>query len=98
MNKDTLGSGAFEDREPVDPLAPVTRGLEFIADHQRPCADDGSVTPEARDVLRRLAGQVIIVDDLPERVEVDPELRASVHPYPPIRSERPLPSHSDKNL
>ena len=44
MNKNTLGSEAFEDREP---LAPVTRGLEFV--------------------------------------------EASIHQYPPMRSEMPLP-------
>jgi len=91
MNIYALGSEAFDNNgEPVDPLAPVVRGLEFIADHQRPLPDDEVATPDALATLRRLADRVIILDGLPEHAEVDPDLRASVHPYLPIRSEVPF--------
>jgi hypothetical protein len=72
------------------PFAPVTRGLEFIEDHHRfwLTGDNEFVTPEARDALRRIVDQMIILDDLPEHAEVDPEF---LRPYPPIRSEVPLP-------
>ncbi|HSX07546.1 MAG TPA: hypothetical protein VLG11_01500 [Candidatus Saccharimonadales bacterium] len=96
MNRYTLGSEAFNnDGKPVDPFAPVVHGLEFIADHQRPLLDDEVATPDALATLRRLADRVIILDGLPEHAEVDPDLRASVHPYPPIRSELSSPSLDD---
>ncbi|SRR6266702_4248188 len=74
-----------------DPLAPVTHGLDFIAEHRRFwVADDEVVTPTARDALRRLADQVIILNDLPQQGEVDSDLQATIDPYPPIRSQMPF--------
>lgn len=94
MNKNVLGDGAFEDRVPDDLLTPVTRGLDFIKDHHRFWGTGGNefVTPEALATLRRIASQVVIIDNLPEHVEVDPDLQASIHPYPLMRSETSLPS------
>jgi hypothetical protein len=94
MNKNTLGSEAFKDREPVNPLAPVTQGLAAIEDHKRFWLTDDYefATPEALAALRRATDQVVILDGLPEHVEVDPDPHAPVHRYPPLRSEMPLPS------
>ena len=96
MSKNTLGGEAFEGREPVDPLAPVRRGLEFIEGHRRPwlAGDNEFVVPEALATLRGLADQVPIVD-LSEHAAVDPDPRASIHRYPPMRSEMPLPILGD---
>jgi len=80
-----LGREAFEGREPVDPLAPVTQGLAAIEDHNRfwLTGDHEFVTPEALATLRRVADQVVILDGLPEHVEVDPDPHApfiGIHP------------------
>lgn len=92
MNKNTLGGEAFEGKGPVDPLAPVTRGLEFVEDHHRfwLTGDHGFITPGALATLRSVTDRVVILDDLPEHVDVNPDLRASTHRYPPIRSEMPF--------
>ena len=93
MTKDTSGCEAFGAREPADPLAPVTRGLAFISDHQRLAfTGENAVDPEALATLRRLLGQVAIIDDLPERTEVNPDLRASIASYPHLQSQIPLPT------
>lgn len=74
---EALGQG--EESLNRDPLAPVTHGLEFIADHEWPRpTPKGNIDP---DVLRRLIDQVVIVNDLPERGEMNPELRGSLDPY-----------------
>ncbi len=89
-------SAGYEDRGLArDPLDPVTRGLEFIKDHHRfwlhPDGQEGVSTS------RHLPGldDLVVLTDLPEHVEVDPDLQTSIHPYPPMRSEMPLPNISD---
>jgi len=85
MGENTAG---HEGRLDIDPLEPITSGRQFVADHFRFWQHD-----EVPALPAHLPGLTdpIVLTDLSEHVEVDSELQAP-DPYPPIRSDMPLPT------
>lgn len=80
MGKNTPG---YEGKPGTDPLQPITSGEQFVADHFRFWLYEGRTPPEQ-------LPEVVVLTELSEHAEANPDLKASIAQYPPMRSEMPL--------